>query len=127
MLGELFAPDIKFLAGSISATSNWTLAFIVTKLYNNLREAIGVGPTFWMFTGISLLGLFFIYFAVPETKGKSLNDIQKMLDKRVSNTGHHVQNDSNGFVEPLMHDKNGHSNGEMIALSNSFKIPRSLS
>lgn len=120
MLGELFAPDIKFLAGSISATSNWTLAFIVTKTYNNFRDAIGVGPTFWMFTGISLLGIVFIYFAVPETKGKSLNSIQQMLDKRENE-----QNNLNGFVEPLM--KNGHNNGEMIALSNSYKIPRSLS
>lgn len=120
MLGELFAPDIKGLAGSISATSNWTLAFIVTKTFNNLREAIGVGSTFWLFTGISLTGIVFIYFAVPETKGKSLTSIQQMLDKREN-----TQVDLNRFAEPLM--KNGRNNRETIVLSNSYKIQRSLS
>lgn len=115
MLGELFAPDIKGLAGSISATSNWTLAFIVTKSYKNLCDAIGVGATFWLFTGISLLGLVFIYVAVPETKGKSLISIQEMLDK-----SGHVQVVLNGFAEPLM--KNGDNNHEMRTLGNSYKI-----
>lgn len=120
MLGELFAPDVKGLAGSISATSNWTLAFIVTKTYNNLRDAIGVSGTFWLFTGISLIGIVFIYFAVPETKGKSLHSIQQMLDK-----SENIPADVNRFTEPLT--KNGHNNREMIALSNSYKIQRSLS
>ncbi len=113
MLGELFAPDIKGLAGSISATSNWTLAFIVTKTYNNLRDAIGVGGTFILFTGISLLGIGFLYFCVPETKGQSLNSIQQMLNK-----GKKVQVNSSVVVEPLV--KNGHNNHhEMNALSDS--------
>lgn len=121
MLGELFAPDIKGLAGSISATSNWTLAFIVTKAYNNLRDAIGVGGCFWLFSGISVLGIVFIYIAVPETKGKSLNSIQQMLDKSGN-----IEVDLNGFTaEPLM--KHGQNNHEMSTLHNSYKMQRSLS
>lgn len=116
MLGELFAPDIKGLAGSISATSNWTLAFIVTKTYNNLRDVLGVGPTFWLFTGISIVGIVFIYFAVPETKGKSLSSIQKMLDKNEN-----AHSGSNGFHEPLM-SNNGHNASDVILLHNSYKI-----
>lgn len=100
MLGELFAPDIKGLAGSISATSNWTLAFIVTKTYNNMRETIGVAATFWLFTAISVLGIVFIYFAVPETKGKSLNSIQRMLNNKSEN----VHDNSIRFAEPLVKD-----------------------
>lgn len=121
MLGELFAPDIKGLAGSISATSNWTLAFIVTKTYNNLRDTLGVGPTFWLYTVISLVGIVFIYFAVPETKGKSLSSIQKMLDK---NENAHVG--VNGFHEPLM-SSNGRNTSDIVLLHNSYKLQRSLS
>lgn len=121
MLGELFAPDVKGLAGSLSATSNWTLAFIVTKTFNNLRDALGVGGTFWLFTGISLLGIVFIFFAVPETKGRSLSSIQKMLDK-----SENVQIGSNGFETPLMSKKRD-NNSELISLNNSHKIHRSLS
>lgn len=107
MLGELFAPDIKGLAGSISATSNWTLAFIVTKTFSNLRETIGMAATFWLFTGISVLGIVFIYFAVPETKGKSLNSIQQMLNNKREN----LHDNLSRFAEPLV--KNGH---EVIGL-----------
>lgn len=79
MLGEVFAADIKGLAGSISATLNWTLAFIVSKFFSNLTEAIDIGPTFWLFSGISCLGTVFVYFVVPETKNKSLAEIQTMI------------------------------------------------
>ena len=80
MLGEVFAADVKGLAGSISATLNWTLAFIVSKSFNNLVSAIDIGPTFWLFSGISCLGIIFVYFIVPETKGKSLAEIQKIIE-----------------------------------------------
>lgn len=108
MLGELFAPDVKGFAGSLSATSNWTLAFIVTKTFNNLRDALGIGSTFWLFTGLSLAGIVFIFLAVPETKGKSLASIQKMLDN--GETG------VSGFGVPLMANNN-HNNFQMIVIA----------
>jgi MFS family permease len=79
MVGELFASDVKSVAGPIAGTLNWLLAFIVTKTFINLRDAMGIGPTFWLFSAISIVGVFFVFFIVPETKGKSLADIQKML------------------------------------------------
>lgn len=119
MLGELFASDVKGLAGSISATSNWTLAFIVTKTYNNLSKALGIGGTFWLFTGISLLGIVFIYFVVPETKGKSLHCIQEMLNK-----SENVAVSSRRHAEPLV--KNGYDNYEMGTLSDCSKTGKTL-
>ena len=79
MIGELFASDIKGVASSIAASTCWLLAFIVTKTYANLKVALGTGETFWLFSAISLLGVAFVFFFVPETKGKSLNEIQDML------------------------------------------------
>jgi len=40
---------------------------------------MGDGETFWLFSGLSILGTIFVFFIVPETKGKSLSEIQKML------------------------------------------------
>jgi SP family facilitated glucose transporter-like MFS transporter 8 len=40
---------------------------------------LGRGGTFWLFSGLSLLGTVFVFFIVPETKGKSLNEIQVIL------------------------------------------------
>lgn len=79
LLGELFAPDIKGVAASIAGSFNWILAFIITKTFTNIRDAIGIGETFWLFSAMSVAGTVFVFFAVPETKGKSLSEIQTML------------------------------------------------
>ncbi|XP_067642413.1 facilitated trehalose transporter Tret1-2 homolog isoform X2 [Eurosta solidaginis] len=86
MMGEVFAADIKGVAGSIAGTMNWTLAFIVTKTFDNLRGSLGGGQTFWLFSGITVVGVFFVYFVVPETKGKSLNEIQAELEGKSTTT-----------------------------------------
>lgn len=54
-------------------------AFVITKTFVNLQTAIGNGQTFWLFSGLSILGTVFVFFIVPETKGKTLSEIQKML------------------------------------------------
>lgn len=82
MMGELFAADVKGVAGSIAGTTNWLLAFVVTKTFVNLKAALGNGETFWLFSGITVIGLVFVFFFVPETKGKSLNEIQDILKGR---------------------------------------------
>ncbi|KAH8388864.1 hypothetical protein KR215_002730 [Drosophila sulfurigaster] len=79
MMGELFATDIKGFAGSIAGTTNWVLAFIITKTFKNLTDGLGTGGTFWLFAGLTVVGIVFVFFIVPETKGKSLNEIQQEL------------------------------------------------
>ncbi|XP_055693278.1 facilitated trehalose transporter Tret1-like isoform X3 [Lutzomyia longipalpis] len=80
MMGELFASDVKGFAGPIAGTTNWLLAFVITKTFVNLKDAIGAGETFWLFSGFSIVGLVFVFFLVPETKGKSLTEIQELLN-----------------------------------------------
>lgn len=86
MIGELFATDVKGLAGSIAGSFSWILAFVITKTFTNIRETIGLGETFWLFAVFSALGTVFVFVYVPETKGKSLIEIQKMLSSGVNTT-----------------------------------------
>ena len=58
-----------------------------------------VTGTFWMFTGFSLLGLLFFVLRVPETKGKSLEQVEELFmtaseleDKRAARATSTVQN-----------------------------------
>ncbi|XP_023028036.1 facilitated trehalose transporter Tret1 [Leptinotarsa decemlineata] len=73
---EIFSPDIKAKCSSAAATFNWFLAFLVTKFYLDLADAMGNDMTFYIFTVISAIEVFFVLFFVPETKNKSFAEIQ---------------------------------------------------
>lgn len=79
MMPEIFAPEVKGVAGSSACLFNWLMAFIVTKFYNDMREAVQPYGTFWIFSLFSAIGVVFVYFLVPETKGKTLDQIQREL------------------------------------------------
>jgi len=55
---------------------NWGVAFVTTQFFETINKKLGLGWSFWMFALVSLAGLFFVYFCVPETKGKTLEEIQ---------------------------------------------------
>lgn len=84
MVGELFPPHIKGFASSLSCLLNWILAFLVTKFFSDLVTEFGEHTTFWIFCVISIIGTLFVFFIVPETKGKSLDEIQRQLGGETS-------------------------------------------
>ncbi|GAB0094003.1 TRET1 [Sergentomyia squamirostris] len=88
IIGELFSTDIKGVAGGAAMTTNWTLAFVITKAFPSMLESIGSGPTFWIFSGLSFLGTIFLIFFLPETKGRSLAEIQYILNGGQSPSAH---------------------------------------
>merc|ERR1712203_1052746 len=77
MMSELMAPEVKSISSSIAAASNWTMAFIVTQFYPTLAKKVGNHYTFWGFAGLLVISLVLIIIFVPETKGKSLEEIQQ--------------------------------------------------
>lgn len=79
MIGELFSPQVKGIAGSSACLFNWLMSFVVTKFYSQVKREIGADGTFWMFSAICALGVIFVYLVVPETKNKSLEQIQLEL------------------------------------------------
>ncbi|XP_047359120.1 facilitated trehalose transporter Tret1-like isoform X2 [Vespa velutina] len=79
MISEVFTPETKGIAGSSACLLNWILAFIVTKTFVNLNDIIHIYGTFWLFSLICALGIVFVLFFVPETKGKTLEQIQREL------------------------------------------------
>lgn len=63
------------LTSGICTAFNWTLAFIVTKEFSAMTEALTNYGTFWIFGGVCLFGAVGTAFWIPETKGKSLKEI----------------------------------------------------
>ncbi|XP_011881165.1 PREDICTED: facilitated trehalose transporter Tret1 isoform X2 [Vollenhovia emeryi] len=81
MMPEIFAPEVKGVAGSSACLFNWLMAFVVTKFYTDMVYAVNDFGTFWIFSGFSAVGILFVYFLVPETKGKTLDEIQRELNR----------------------------------------------
>ncbi|KAJ2760613.1 hypothetical protein IWQ56_005447, partial [Coemansia nantahalensis] len=75
---EIFGQGLRSKAGSIATATNWVSNFVISVTYLTMTQHITASGTFWFYAGIMLLGLAFVYFMVPETKGLALEDIQRL-------------------------------------------------
>ena len=79
LLSELYPNQFRAKAISIAGFFNGLSSFIVPLLFLWEFEKIGEAATFFIFASIALVGFFFILFKIPETKGKSLEEIEATL------------------------------------------------
>lgn len=77
---ELFPSSFRSIAASTTSFTCWFISFLITKFFTQVTDLIGKGPVFLVFGLFSLLSGLFTIFMVPETKGKSFSEIQKMLN-----------------------------------------------
>lgn len=89
LVSELYSKDVNAIMSSITGAMNPCLTFIVASSFGTVSGAIGIGAAFWIFAAFCLVGTIFVYLTVPETKGKSLAEIQTMLsgEKESTRTG----------------------------------------
>lgn len=79
LLGELFPTSVKAYALCLADVYFSIVATIASKFLQVMKDHYGLHMAFYGFTFCSILGLIFIIFVVPETKGKSLEEIQLLL------------------------------------------------
>ena len=77
VIAEIFPIKMRGVAMSVATLSLWIAVYIVTQMFPILLETAGAAITFWMFCGMSLLGFFFVLTRVPETKEKTLEEIER--------------------------------------------------
>lgn len=77
VIAEIYPVRIRGLAMSLATLANWTFNFVVAVSFLTLIEKIGASGTFWLYGGIGLLGLLFCWFRVPETRGRTLEEIEE--------------------------------------------------
>ena len=81
VLSEIFPVRIRGMAMAISTFFLWAACFLLTYTFPILNEAVGASGTFWLYGAICLSGFFFIRAKLPETKGKTLEELEKELTK----------------------------------------------
>jgi MFS transporter, SP family, arabinose:H+ symporter len=82
LLSEIFPNRIRGAAMSVSTFALWSACFVLTYTFPLLNKGIGPARTFWLYAGISVLGFLFIKSRVRETKGKTLEQIERELVDR---------------------------------------------
>lgn len=87
MMSEIFPARTRGLAASVATCLNWTLSFIITETFGTLKDSIGNAGTFWLFGGVCICGVTFVLTIVPETKGKSLEEIEDYFAGRTKDGG----------------------------------------
>ncbi|GJQ75918.1 hypothetical protein Trydic_g17978 [Trypoxylus dichotomus] len=80
IMGELFPANVKSAAATLTAAICWFLGFLITKYFSVVTAAVGAGISFFIFSGCCVLATLFVYKFVPETSGKSLQEIQEILE-----------------------------------------------
>ena len=78
VINEIFPGHIRGRAVAVATACNWAAAFIVSQVFLSLIDTLGNSVTFWLFGSFCVLGWIWIFYAVPETKGKSLEQIQQL-------------------------------------------------
>jgi len=76
VLSEIFPNRIRGVAMSIATFSLWVASFVLTFTFPFLNKALGSYGTFWVYSAICIIGFVFIKRKLPETKGKSLEQIE---------------------------------------------------
>ncbi|KAG2405759.1 Sugar transporter ERD6-like 7 [Vigna angularis] len=79
VMSEIFPVNIKGQAGSLATLTNWFGAWLCSYTFNFLMSWSSYG-TFILYAAINALAILFIIFAVPETKGKSLEQLQAAIN-----------------------------------------------
>jgi MFS family permease len=77
LVAEIFPNHLRTLGASVGVFAFWTLAALLATFFPVLSEKIGTSNIFFFFAASMLLQWLFVAFLMPETNGKSLEDMGK--------------------------------------------------
>jgi len=79
LISEIFPNRIRGVAMSLAVLSLWIANFVLSFTFPILKETLGPAYTFWIYAAICAMGAVFVNKYIPETKGKTLEEIEQTL------------------------------------------------
>jgi SP family galactose:H+ symporter-like MFS transporter len=79
VLSEIYPLRIRGRAMSVGTVTNWGGNLVVAVSFLTLTRVMGKSATFWLYAGVSIGAWLFAFFMVPETKGRSLEQIEAYM------------------------------------------------
>lgn len=80
-IAEIFPNELRALGQSLGSFTHWILAALIANVFPFFANTFGEGSIFAFFALMMVLQLLWVAFRMPETKGKSLEEIQRELQK----------------------------------------------
>jgi MFS transporter, SP family, arabinose:H+ symporter len=81
IISEIYPTKVRGRGMSIATTALWLVGYAGNQLFPLMQQHLGSDGTFWLFSGGALLTLLLVGWLVPETKGRSLEEISKFWTK----------------------------------------------
>jgi len=79
LIAEIFPNRVRGAAVSVAVSALWIACFVLTFAFPLLQRSAGIAATFWIYAGVCFAGFVFVRAKVPETKGRSLEQIEADL------------------------------------------------
>ena len=79
LISEIFPNRIRGLAMSVSVSALWIACFCLTLGFKPMNASLGAAGTFWIFAAVCLIGYGMTHHYVPETKGRTLEEIENLM------------------------------------------------
>ena len=82
LISEIYPLRVRGTAMSLASVANWGANFVVSLVFLSLTKTLGDSGTFALFGAVGIVAWLFTYFLVPETKNKTLDQIEQELGQR---------------------------------------------
>lgn len=119
MIGELYPMKVRGIVGGMTTCMAHIFVFSVVKTYPLLTHAVERHGAFIIYGFISILATIFFYFYLPETKGKTLQEIEDYFSGRIS-TLKTVKPDK--VTNNLKNNINNNNNNQIVLIMESDKL-----
>jgi hypothetical protein len=84
MISEIFPTRVRGKGIAVATAVNWGAAFLVSATFLSIVDVIGTEGAFFLFALMSMLGFWWINRYVPETKGKTLEEVEAVFADQVT-------------------------------------------
>jgi len=82
LISEIYPLRVRGIAEGTAAGVNWAFNFLVSFTFLTLVEVLGPSLTFWVYALLAIASWLFSYYLVPETKGRTLEEIEHSFRHR---------------------------------------------
>jgi SP family arabinose:H+ symporter-like MFS transporter len=74
-ISEIFPNKVRASGMALGSFTHWIMAAFIAQVFLRVVSSVGIDNTFWIFTGMMVLQLLFVWKIMPETKGVSLEEL----------------------------------------------------